>query len=90
MHFEESKSSACGTFNHSAHFQSRRACRFYGSSLLLIYEGDEKEPPKTDVRMIDFAHVYPITDGGIDAGYMHGIDTLVKNLSALQNERSQN
>jgi Inositol polyphosphate kinase len=40
--------------------------RFYGSSLLFIYEGEEREggqrllPVGVEVRMIDFAHVWPI------------------------------
>lgn len=86
--------------------------RFYGSSLLVVYEGDvEPEdaarvagraaavhsfiphsrhgvrvagpptappPARVDVRMIDFAHVWPIRDGeeGRDAGYLLGLQSV--------------
>lgn len=78
--------------------------RFYGSSLLIIYEGEDdtpsspsgdwipqsrygvrqrdpspaRTPLRVDVRMIDFAHVWPITDGpqGRDEGYLLGLRSL--------------
>eukprot|EP00128_Syssomonas_multiformis_P005489 Colp12_sorted_trinity150504_noHs@15886 len=56
--------------------------RFYGSSLLLVYDGAEEEP-KIDVRMIDFAHVYKIKDGGVDHGYIHGLKFLMGSLVKL-------
>lgn len=40
---------------------SARGIRFYSSSLLLIYEGDLACPPRTDMRMIDFAHTCQYT-----------------------------
>jgi hypothetical protein len=41
---------------------SQAEFRLYGSSLLFIYEGDAQPgaPPRVDLRMIDFAHVWPI------------------------------
>jgi hypothetical protein len=32
------------------------ACRFFGSSLLVIYDGDSLADSEIDIRMIDFAH----------------------------------
>lgn len=57
--------------------------RFYSSSLLFVYEGllcipiiyklgNPNVPFKSTVKMIDFAHVFPITDGGTDEGYYKG------------------
>jgi hypothetical protein len=45
-------------------FESQGKMRFYSSSLLFIYDGVEKDQANVDVRMIDFAHVHEITDGG--------------------------
>jgi len=52
--------------------------RFYSSSLLFLYEGDENSPLKTDIRMIDFAHVHAIKDGGRDEGYILGLNNTIK------------
>jgi len=46
--------------------------RMYGSSLLAVYDGI-KEKPELRLRMIDFAHIFPIEDGGVDDGYLHGL-----------------
>jgi hypothetical protein len=62
--------------------------RFYGSSLLIIYDG-EKRPNKIDLRMIDFAKAvrpnesdftYPPLNGSgsPDVGYLLGLKTLVQ------------
>jgi hypothetical protein len=39
--------------------------------------GDDKSPFRADVRMIDFAHVHEIVDGGIDEGYLKGLTNLL-------------
>eukprot|EP00397_Hematodinium_sp_SG-2012_P016587 GEMP01016929.1.p1 GENE.GEMP01016929.1~~GEMP01016929.1.p1 ORF type:complete len:325 (+),score=58.91 GEMP01016929.1:140-1114(+) len=60
--------------------------RCYSSSLLIVYEGDPSEKlteKSIDVRAIDFAHVFPIEDGGLDDGYLFGLATLIKHLEAL-------
>ena len=59
--------------------------RFYGSSLLFSYAGTPTSgTPRVDVRMIDFAHVWPITDaGGSDTGYLRGVDSIIGFLEAL-------
>jgi len=58
--------------------ESQKLWRFYSSSLLFVYEGDVNSPHiRADLRMIDFAHVFPIRDGGIDDGYVKGLTTLI-------------
>ncbi|KJE94385.1 hypothetical protein CAOG_005030 [Capsaspora owczarzaki ATCC 30864] len=71
-------------------FERQRSFRFYGSSLLLTYEGAAQAgaPPAVDVRMIDFAHVFPIVASdngslGRDDGYIHGLTTLIRVLEQL-------
>lgn len=65
--------------------------RLYGSSLLICYEGDpttaDTGASRADVRMIDFAHAYPIADGGHDTGYVQGIDFLLETLHAIYLEQ---
>ncbi|KAG2173952.1 hypothetical protein INT44_000065 [Umbelopsis vinacea] len=65
--------------------------RFYTSSLLVIYDGDNDSKRKIDIRIIDFDHcvsaneilehgdkmTYPPTHDGPDKGYLLGIKTLV-------------
>lgn len=63
---------------------SQSIFRFYSSSLLFVYEGsemkiiadvhigDESREFKSRVKMIDFAHVFKIEDGGKDYGYVKG------------------
>ena len=73
-----------------AWFAQQHHLRFYGSSLLLVYDGAPRageEPHHTaDVRMIDFAHVWPIPTEeqphGRDDGYLTGLDSLVRYLRA--------
>jgi len=50
--------------------------RFYSSSLLFVYDGDDVE--NYDVRMIDFAHVFEIKDGGLDQGYIKGLKQILR------------
>jgi hypothetical protein len=58
--------------------ESQKFWRFYSSSLLFVYEGDVNSSIKrADIRMIDFAHVFPICDGGTDDGYVKGLKTLI-------------
>ncbi|OQS03346.1 inositol hexakisphosphate kinase 3 [Thraustotheca clavata] len=59
--------------------------RFWGSSLLLVYEGDSKENDRmTDVRLIDFAHCHQ--DASIttpDEGLILGLTNLITFLTNL-------
>lgn len=61
--------------------------RITSSSLLITYEGADGTSHGAErgisVHMIDFAHVFEITDGGVDAGYMHGLDTLLSHLNQI-------
>lgn len=72
------------------HLDKQRHFYFYSSSLLLVYEGalPASNPPKVDVRMIDFAHTVR-SQGNRDDGYLFGIDYLIHILTTiLENEES--
>jgi len=59
--------------------------RLYSSSLLFLYDGDESsEDIRTELRIIDFAHVHKIQDGGKDDGYIFGINNLIKTLRDIE------
>jgi len=71
-------------------FEGQCEHRFYSSSLLFIYEGGGEvvsppTTPKVDLRMIDFAHVWPIQDGpeGRDTGYLLGLQSLQRVLTQM-------
>ncbi|CAM1306000.1 IPMK (predicted) [Pycnogonum litorale] len=51
-------------------FDNQRSYNFYSSSVLMVYESDDV-PDRTDVKMIDFAHVYNSTE--IDENYIYGL-----------------
>ena len=68
--------------------------RFYASSLLLIYDGDENNPRDIDIRIIDFAHCttgkdclhseckYPPSEG-FDKGYLLGLKNLCRSFENI-------
>ncbi len=67
----------------------QRLFRIYSSSLLLIYEGDVSSvaqythtvrPQDVEVRMIDFAHVFPALDNGHTDGYVVGLRNIMATL----------
>ncbi|XP_038198481.1 inositol hexakisphosphate kinase 3 [Arvicola amphibius] len=78
--------------------RSQSSYRFYSSSLLIIYDGQETTqgspsgaPAKVDVRMIDFAHATykgswneHTTHEGPDPGYIFGLENLIGILQDLQ------
>lgn len=71
-----------------AWFESQSQFSFYASSLLVVYESDPACWPtyKTqiaDVRLIDFAHVFPITEGR-DENFLKGLRTLIGYLERLK------
>lgn len=54
-------------------FQNQRLYHFYSSSLLFAY--DEH---RSQVHMIDFAHVVPATDNNLDSNYLGGLNNIIK------------
>ncbi|CAG8520328.1 1059_t:CDS:2 [Racocetra fulgida] len=71
--------------------------RFYGSSLLLIYDGDENNPRDIDVKIIDFAHCTTGKDylpeeflnpphEGCDKGYLLGLKNLCQSFERIYKE----
>eukprot|EP01028_Stygiella_incarcerata_P012511 TRINITY_DN778_c0_g1_i3.p1 TRINITY_DN778_c0_g1~~TRINITY_DN778_c0_g1_i3.p1 ORF type:complete len:339 (-),score=95.71 TRINITY_DN778_c0_g1_i3:96-1112(-) len=71
-------------------FLEQKSLRFYSSSILLIYEGDETEEsseilglPHCDLRMVDFANVYDYNDGEVDSGYIIGLRSTIRILQDI-------
>lgn len=60
--------------------------RFWGASLLLIYEGDTSVDSRVDVRIIDFAHFYEEEEERtVDAGILKGLRNLISILKRIDN-----
>jgi len=69
--------------------ESCNNCRFYSTSLLLLYEGSTRDNAahKVDMRMIDFAHTFPLRNGEEnDDGYLFGLSNLIRILQELYRE----
>jgi len=62
---------------------SQKEVRVYSSSLLFLYDGDVSNS-KVDIKMIDFAHVHDIKDGGKDEGYILGMKNLLTHMNSLK------
>jgi len=62
--------------------QHQSVIRTYSSSLLFVYDALNKEPHGS-VKWIDFAHVFPIKDGGHDTGFIFGLEKLIGYLEEL-------
>jgi len=58
--------------------------RLYSSSILFIYDGHRESDMKVEMKLIDFAHVHEITDGGKDEGYIKGMNNLVQFMEQLK------
>jgi len=58
-------------------FKAQRIFRFYGSSILFVYDGANVEKPVIKSKMVDFAHTVRIRDGGKDDSYKYGLVTLI-------------
>jgi len=66
-------------------FKNQSSLRFYSSSLLFIYDGHpDSNNSQPRLKMIDFAHVHPITDNGKDDGYLFGLKNLVEQLNKVK------
>jgi phosphatidylinositol phospholipase C, delta len=57
------------------HFRKQTDLQFISSSLLFVY--DAVGDAKCVVKMIDFAHVFPLSDGEHDEGYLTGLKNLL-------------
>ena len=67
--------------------------RFYCSSLLLMYDGDQNDEPQVEVRMVDFSncvvkHEETNCHVGPDRGYIFGINSLIEIFSNIKEELS--
>jgi len=72
--------------------QEEHNCRFYSSSLLLIYEGDHDEndklTPSVDVKIIDFAHTFSYVPGEVqDDGYIFGLSNFIRMMEQIASEK---
>ena len=56
--------------------------RFYSSSLLFLYDAEDIHK-EVRLKMIDFAHVFPVKDNGVDEGYIFGLTQLITRLKSL-------
>nr|5W2G_A Chain A, Inositol polyphosphate multikinase,Inositol polyphosphate multikinase [Homo sapiens]5W2H_A Chain A, Inositol polyphosphate multikinase,Inositol polyphosphate multikinase [Homo sapiens]5W2I_A Chain A, Inositol polyphosphate multikinase,Inositol polyphosphate multikinase [Homo sapiens] len=64
-------------------FENQKQLNFYASSLLFVYEGSSQggSGGEVEVRMIDFAHVFP--SNTIDEGYVYGLKHLISVLRSI-------
>eukprot|EP01130_Rhizamoeba_saxonica_P012941 TRINITY_DN5497_c0_g1_i1.p1 TRINITY_DN5497_c0_g1~~TRINITY_DN5497_c0_g1_i1.p1 ORF type:complete len:389 (-),score=70.12 TRINITY_DN5497_c0_g1_i1:33-1199(-) len=65
-----------------AFFQTQSLYKFYGSSLLFVYDGASEEPV-VRLRMVDFAHTVRVSDGTLDESYIFGLQTLESLISSI-------
>ncbi|PIC18143.1 hypothetical protein B9Z55_024144 [Caenorhabditis nigoni] len=66
-------------------FESQESFKFFGSSLLFVYEAQEELPINLRIVMIDFSHVFE-SNGERDEGYLFGIKNLEKYINSLISE----
>lgn len=59
---------------------------FIASSILIVYEGKEDEPVQVDVRLVDFAHVFPSSTCEADENFLFGLRHCIKYLQRLLDE----
>lgn len=71
--------------------EAQQIYKFFGTSLLIVYEGDKKRLSKNpedllDIRLVDFAHAVQINPEGFsepDYNTMFGLKSLIKCLEQL-------
>lgn len=56
-----------------AFFTTQKEFAFYGSSLLFAYDAALGYEADLRIKMIDFAHVHPTPNGGLDESYLTGL-----------------
>ena len=69
-------------------FQAQGMFKFYSSSILIMYEGDETENVEdlnVRVRWVDFAHTFP-TEGVKDRNFQDGLSSLMEWLVGVSEE----
>jgi len=59
--------------------------RLYSSSILFVYDGEGSDD-KVAIKLIDFAHVFKITDNGKDDGYIFGVNNVIQYLEAIHTQ----
>jgi len=59
-----------------AFMSTQHKVRMYSSSLLFVYDAMNNEAHGR-MKLIDFAHVFDIKDGGLDESYLFGLEKLV-------------
>jgi len=62
--------------------ESQGDVRLYSSSILFVYDGEGSDD-NVVIKMIDFAHVFKITDDGKDDGYIFGVNNVIQYLEAI-------
>jgi len=73
-------------------FQAQGLFKFYSSSILMIYEGDEMESLEdlnVRVHLVDFAHTFP-TEGIKDRNFQDGLSSLLDWLIGISEESKAN
>eukprot|EP01102_Stenamoeba_stenopodia_P003700 TRINITY_DN13858_c0_g1_i1.p1 TRINITY_DN13858_c0_g1~~TRINITY_DN13858_c0_g1_i1.p1 ORF type:complete len:680 (+),score=133.80 TRINITY_DN13858_c0_g1_i1:316-2355(+) len=65
-------------------FVGQKMYRFYSSSILFIYEGNEKLPANPKIRMVDFAHTFRNADENVrDESYLIGLQNLLTTVKLI-------
>lgn len=70
----------------SSWFERQTLYQFYGSSILIAYDAqslEKGEKPEVRVRMIDFSHSLPNTEGCKDNNYAIGLEKLISAFHSL-------
>jgi len=62
--------------------ESQGELRLYSSSILFVYDGEGSDD-NVVIKLIDFAHVFKITDEGKDDGYIFGVNNVIQSLEAI-------
>jgi len=70
-------------------FKAQRIFRFFGSSILFVYDGATLDKPIIRVKMVDFAHTVRIRDGGKDDSYKFGLVTLIDLLEGMNGKKKE-